>query len=185
MVCKLSRAVIVYHAWNDCAEVAISLILLSFGRGKKKKDSLNTPFSPPCPNPLLLEADGRGNTRMFLINRPRWRVKQAPERHPCLLKTMETWPDAACSIFIQLDKEGRAANETKPQIRSEPRCCLSSIYSSDSSINFDVTAYQHSMSTTFFFFFNVWRCDSNAVWDPRPSFQTFWNRRRALNWNET
>lgn len=79
VVCKLSRAVIVYHVWNDCAEVAVSLILLSFGKGGKKRDTLKHPFFQRC---FVLTGNAEEWNRHL-------------RRHPCLLKTIKMWPGEA------------------------------------------------------------------------------------------
>lgn len=67
VVCKLSSAVIVYHVWNDCSEVAISLVLLSFFGAKM---NLGTPLLFLLHVLILYFSKlmGAGNTWMFLIN---------------------------------------------------------------------------------------------------------------------
>lgn len=91
--------------------------------------------------------------------------------HACSNFSNVTWRRLLQYVSIQLDKEGRGANETKPQIQSESRCSLSSIYSSDSSINSDVTAYQQSELP--FFASGGVTCMPSGI--PTPTFSHFEN----------
>lgn len=67
MVCKLSRTVIVYHVWNVCTEVAISLILLPYGGEKMTLEARL--FVLDVLILCYLKLMG-GETQMFLINTP-------------------------------------------------------------------------------------------------------------------
>lgn len=100
--------------------------------------------------------------RCFILTGHAEEWNRHPRRHRWPLKLLKCDPATpAPSLFSWM--EG-GPNETKPQIQSKSRCCLSSIYRADSSINFDVTAYQHSAPPyDGCLFFHVWRHDLHVV----------------------
>lgn len=106
--------------------------------------------------------------RCFILTGHAEEWNRHPRRHRWPLKLLKCDPATpAPSLFSWM--EG-GPNETKPQIQSKSRCCLSSIYRADSSINFDVTAYQHSAPPyDGCLFFHVWRHDLHVV----PPFRNF------------